>query len=886
MSRQLGRVAIPLVAVLAVSLLGQPPANARPSSWTPPKPVDVTGIPVIDATAGWHRPEWSAQARAVRGPQAVRWPTPGTATAVLPAVSATTPTRVGALPVMVTPVAQAEPISPKARPASRPGAVTVAMHDHRAAINVGGFVLFGVSRADGQASAAPVTVGLDYSGFAHAYGGDWASRLRLVRLPACAATTPQLTQCQSRTALPTVNDAAGQRLSTTISVGGNEPTMLAAAAAPSGENGDYTATSLSPAGTWQVSMQTGDFAWSYPLRMPPALGGPAPSVTFAYASGSIDGRTATSNNQGSWIGDGWDSWPGHIERTYASCVDDNPSHKTGDQCWFSDNATLTLNGRSGELVKSGSVWRLTDDDATKVERLNDSARGNGDNDNEYWKVTTTDGTQYFFGYHKLPGWTSGKPVTDSTWTTEVFGNNSGEPCYSATFANARCTQAWRWNLDYVVDPNGNTMAYFYANETGAYGRDNTPTLRTTYHRGGYLQRVEYGMRQGSEYAQAAPLRVVFTTAERCLSGCWAGAAWTSDPNPSAWPDTPWDQYCKAEPCNEQLTPTFWSARRLTQITAQVRSGTSTYRDVESWALRQEFLNAGTGEGTPMWLRGITRTGHVTTAGGATVADPEIVFDPGAEPLPNRVDGPADGRTALNRWRIKVITTESGGQVVVTYSGPDCTRSNLPTPSNNSKRCMPAYYSPSGTPTLDWFHKYVVTRVDLDDTVTDQLNQTTMYDYLDSPAWHYNTDEITKDKHRTWGEWRGYGRVQVRQGDPSGAQTAVEYRYLRGMDGDKQPTGTRDVWVADTWGTTIEDHEALRGFERQAITFNGANGTEVSSTLNVPWKTGPTATRTRNGVTTNAWKTDTETVRTRTALAAGGFRTSKSTTAFNADGLPT
>ncbi len=30
------------------------------------------------------------------------------------------------------------------------------------------------------------------------------------------------------------------------------------------------------------------------------------------------------------------------------------------------------------------------------------------------------------------------------------------------------------------------------------------------------------------------------------------------------------------------------------------------------------------------------------------------------------------------------------------------------------------------------------------------------DYLDTPAWHYNTDEITQDKFRTWGGWRGYG----------------------------------------------------------------------------------------------------------------------------------
>ena len=30
-------------------------------------------------------------------------------------------------------------------------------------------------------------------------------------------------------------------------------------------------------------------------------------------------------------------------------------------------------------------------------------------------------------------------------------------CYDATFAAGFCDQAWRWNLDYVVDVHGNTI---------------------------------------------------------------------------------------------------------------------------------------------------------------------------------------------------------------------------------------------------------------------------------------------------------------------------------------------------------------------------------------------------------------------------------------------
>ncbi|PWR13637.1 hypothetical protein DKT69_20140 [Micromonospora sicca] len=886
-----------LSVALTVSALGQPVQRAEAApKWTAPKPKEAAGVLVRDAKPGKSR-SYHAFSSVVTGTRKIAWPA-GTSTADLALAAAvaanarstraglTGPVRAraGTLPVTIS-----APSGTSANSAADAvNSVKVTVHDRTATAKVGvQGLLMSVSRADGKTTNGRTGLQVDYAGFADAYGGDWASRLRLVALPACALTTPQLASCQKRTPLPAVNDTPDSLLSADISLASSTSTLLAAESGASGDSGDYTATSLSPAGQWQVSTQSGDFSWSYPLRVPPSLGGPAPEISFSYSSGSIDGKTALTNNQGSWLGDGWDSWPGFIERKYQSCADDNPDHKTGDLCWFNDNATLSLNGHAGELIKDGSVWRLRNDDGTKVEKLTDSARGNGDNDNEYWKVTTTDGTQYYFGYHKLPGWASGDPVTDSVWTAPVYGNNSGEPCYDSTFANASCTQAWRWNLDYVVDPNSNTMAYFYGKETGAYGRDNDPAQRTTYDRGGYLQRIEYGMRKDAEYSQAAPLRVVFDTAERCLSGCWTGAAWTSDPVTAQWYDTPWDQYCKSgDQCTTQGSPTFWTARRLTKVTAQTRNGASTYADVESWSLRQEFINAGTGESTPMWLRGLTRTGHVTTAGGTAVSDPEITFDTGDLPLPNRVDGPNDQRSALNRWRIKTVHTETGGDIIVTYSGPDCTSTTLPSPASNTKRCMPSFYAPAGQQlSLDWFHKYVVTRIDLDDTVTDQPTEVTMYDY-DTPAWAYNNDELTKDKYRTWSDWRGYGTVTVRHGDPAGQQTAVEHRYLRGLDGDKAASGVKDVWVTDSWGGTIEDHEALQGFELQTITYNGPGGAEVSSTRNDPWINGPTATRTRDGITTRAWMTNTDITRTRTTLAAGGYRYTKTITSFNSDGLPT
>jgi RHS repeat-associated protein len=857
------------------------PAAAEPDGWRETAPKDVEGVRVVDAKVPPGKPAWTAEASAQRGPAKVTWPAASSATVDL----AGGPGRAAGQPIRLGRTDLGRPPMAAAGPATGVGKVRVDIADRAATARAGvSGLMFAMRSTDG--SSGPVAVEVDYAGFAEAFGGDYASRTRLVRLPACALTSPERAECQGSTPVSTSNNVKGRTLTASVSVAATGMTVLATEAGPSGDNGDYQATSLAPAGSWQVSTQSGAFSWNYPLRMPPSLGGPTPSIGLAYSSASIDGRTSTTNNQGSWLGDGWEMWPGYIERTYNSCKNDGaPGRETGDLCWLSDNATLSLGGHSGELIRSGNVYRLKADDGTRVERVTgDAARANGAADNEYWKITTTDGTQYYFGYHRLPNWQSGNPVTESTWTAQVYGDDAGEPC-----PQAYCTQAWRWNLDYIVDPHGNTEALFYQKETGAYAQNNTASQRVTYERGGWLDRIEYGMRAGSEYAQAAPLRVRFDTAERCLSGCWTGTAWQSDPVRAAWLDTPWDQYCTTAPC-DAFSPTFWTARRLTKITTQVRNGTTSYADVESWSLRQEFLDAGTSEGTPMWLRGITRTGHVVPVGVTPPSDPEIVFDPGTVPLPNRVDGPAANRTSLNRWRITSVTNESGGQTRVTYSPvSDCSRSAPPNPEFNTSRCMPTLVDMAGTPTLDWFHKYVVTRVDSDDIVTDQPTETNFYDYpTGGGAWAYATDEVTKDNLRTWSQWRGYGQVTVRHGDPVGRQTATEYRYLRGMDGDTSPSSTggrRDVQVTDPWGGTIEDHEALQGFSLAEITYDGPGGAEVTSTVNRPWMNGPTASRTRGGVTVEAWKTATGQTRTRTALASGGHRYVKTVTTFNTDGFP-
>lgn len=214
-----------------------------------------------------------------------------------------------------------------------------------------------------QGDKGTIDITLDYSGFRHAYGGDWASRLTLHRLPQCALTTPNAKKCQSLTALKSNNDVKTATLSAAVPVAAaNDDTastlpvteaaaetrsasalevsdgtvLLAATAAASGASGNFKATPLAPSGSWTAGGSSGGFSWDYGVGTPVVPGGVQPKLGLSYSSQSVDGRTAATNNQANWIGDGWSMEPGYIERRYVSCSDDttgsNGTDKSGDLC--------------------------------------------------------------------------------------------------------------------------------------------------------------------------------------------------------------------------------------------------------------------------------------------------------------------------------------------------------------------------------------------------------------------------------------------------------------------------------------------------------------------------------------------------------------------------
>lgn len=827
-------------------------------------------------------------------PAKAAWPRPGTAEVAVPA-QARQAIRVRGLPVWIGAPTQTSRRGAGQTHLATAGKVRVRLLDRAAARRAGlDGVLLTVARADSATAPGRVGVRLDYSSFAQAFGGSYGTRLRLDRLPACAVSTPERAECRSAVPVAATNDGKAKTLTADVDAAVSGATVLAATAAPSGASGDYKATSLSASATWKSGGSSGDFTWSYPMRVPPVPGGLTPDLSISYSSGSVDGRTANTNSQPSWLGEGFDLWPGYIQRGYKSCEDDGApkdqwGNSPGDLCWGYDNATITWNGRGGELIPAGSgQWRLKQDDGTRIEKL--TGTGNGDNDGEYWKVTTTDGTQYFFGRNQLPGWASGKPETKSTWATPVYGDDSGEPCYdSSGFASSWCQQAWRWNLDYVVDPHGNAIIYYYTPETNYYGRDLKPEDETPYQRGGYLDHIEYGLRSSNLFPAKAPARVDFGVSERCIRA----TASDCDPSnitthPDYWWDVPWDLNCASgQECKDDhgaVSPTFWSRKRLTTVTTRVlNSDGATYRDVESWGLAHDWGLADIDR--DLLLTSVTHTGDPS---GTPVSLPPVTFT--YVQLLNRVDKLYDDVPPFLRYRLGGVFDEYGGVTDVDYSAEDCKAGDVPTPETNTRRCYPVYWQPAGhdSPIRDWFHKYLVTQVVQTDRTGGAPDIVTNYDYQGGAAWHFDDDDgLTKEKNKTWSQWRGYGKVVETSGGWNDMRAQTDHSYFRGMDGDRLNTsgGAKDVTVSDGEGGTYPDHDSLAGMEVRTVSYDRPGGSTVTKTVNSPWHH-QTASRTRSWGTVTANLADVHTTRALTALSGGGWRETKTTTEHDeVTGLP-
>jgi RHS repeat-associated protein len=863
-----------LAVITVAGRLGPPAARAGAAV-----PVHVVrGRRVkVPAMRAWHRPRvsWPAAGTAM---VAVKAPAGGRAARPVGAAPAAGSVRAGSLPVWVGPSAGAATTATAAvRGGLAAGGASAGVASHvlvrvssqrtARALGVRGVV---VSLAQAGRGAGRVHVSVSYAGFAQAFGGDYGARLRLVELPACALTRPTVAACRRQRPVGSANNARQDWVGADVSLPGavtasaagsgatrgvaltaavaGQAVVLAVVAGPSGSAGDFAAEPLSEAtNDWVSGPSSGANTYSYPVSVPPVPGGLAPVVALDYDSQATSGLTSSTNNEASWIGDGWSYSPGFIEADYTTCSQQALEPDTGDLCPGQGQVAMTLNGVTSPLVDGASGWRAEADGGATVKRSGTS-----------WEVIEPDGVQYWFGLNQLPGYAAGDAVTNSVWTVPVW-----EGCGQAAF----CTVPWRYNLDYVVDPHSDAMAYFYTAQGNYYAEQDGTTGTGAYTQGGALAKIEYGLRAGQVYTSTPAAQVLFSTT-------------------STRQDAPTDLACaQGAPCTV-TSPSFWADDELTGITTQALAGGS-LQNVDSWALNGSYPATGDPATSPsLWLASITRTGE---DGSTPVTLPTTTF--AGTPLPNRVQTPADttaGYSPLTRFYLSSITSDTGEVTTIAYTAPDpapCAAGTFPAPSANTAACYPDYWIPAGAtaPVQDWFNQYSVTSTTQADTTGGDPSVVTSYAYS-NPGWHYDNDTISRSAQPTWDVWHGFQHVTTQTGTAPDPVTQTSSTFLQGMsqDGPASDPGPT-VQVTTTRAQVVTDSGQFAGMLLEQIVYDGAGtGQQVTDTINLPWSS--TATAVNTSLDQAAYLTGTNSTETYTALAGGGTQESTQDYTYNSYGL--
>ncbi|BCW82847.1 hypothetical protein NicSoilE8_05200 [Arthrobacter sp. NicSoilE8] len=677
---------------------------------------------------------------------------------------------------------------------------------------------------------------------------------------------------------------------------------------PTSSNGTSNFTGLPGvgAGTWGTTGQTGGFTWNYPFPIRNAPAGKTPALGLAYDSTILDGLTSSTNTQASVVGDGWTlAGAGTIRQNFGSCKDQLPAGTpTWDLCGNpgGQQFSISFGSRSGLIVQDANQtdpklkYRLQKDDGSRLEYLTGAV--NGTRAGDYWKITDPEGTQYFFGVNRLPGWTSSTQNTNSTDYVPVRAANSTQPCADLlTPVPDFCQQAYAWNLDYIVDVHGNSQAFYYTQDTNYYHTKAGTGPTYSYVRASRLTRVDYGMRAGSELTAKAPMIVNLGYTGRCEQGvsCAAGN------------DVPYEQFnCPtASNCPVQA-PTFYTHYRLWTVVSQTLVGSS-YGNADAWTLGHSMPNPGDGTRPALWLLSVIHQGADTTTTGTTqwVTDPATTFD--GHGKYNRVQDIRSGQSSMNRIRLDYIGNSTGGHTDVAYMPAECTKEDITggsgdgkpdiVPETNTKRCFPQYWVPTDPivedERLSYFNIYPVAKVTTYSSSGNDGNtpMQTTYDYIGTPLWKYagpKYDSSTGGSHKTWSVLGGWSQVKVTTGnDPVTANNPYTIStYLRGGHGTPANTtgGMRSITVTSSDGVTasVPDWPWFAGHVLEKRSYKGNGGTYLTGTVTKPWASGnPTATSTAALGSVKAYFTGTEFTQTQIASSQGsGWRKTKTTNTYD------
>ncbi len=706
-----------------------------------------------------------------------------------------------------------------------PSSVRVKVLARRVVLAAGGQGIgVDITRDDGVGTQAPVRISISYAKFATAYGADFAGRLRLVTLPACALTTPSVAACSTPTfvrgaannkaartitgVVPANPDPAAARTASGARLTGQAGnpalagSIVTLAATDSSDGGDFRASPLSITGSWSVSPGSGDFSYSLPIKLPPPAEGTAPDLALGYDSQSVDGLTSSTNTQASGVGLGWSLNMAYIERGFRDCEADGQGAIEEDLCWYSPYAgtdaghaadsvyTIVLNGQSSQLVPDANTpgrFHLTDDPGWYVVKHGSpNSSATATTSSETWEVFSPDGTIYHLGYGS--DYKTGA-ADGSVLMEPVFGNDTGEPCnsnWSSTEDDRKpCLQAWRWMLDTTISPDEVVTSYHYSIESNSYRSVEGPNMSRSYDMDANLTEIDYGWAEqlpGTSYTDKVVLDWVSRCTDRMSETDPIRTAVADCPSlsssPTHYPDVPTDKIC-SDPtgdttgCASPVTsyaPVYFSTQMLWNIKTYTLTTTGTATEVMDYQLKHDFHNPAGSISDFLWLDYVQREGFSGT--GSPIVLPVINFN-GAD-LDNIV-----GSTDLEFRRITTIDNDLGGITTISYGLPDaCTSTDLPTESSNTMDCFKQTWTPDGstTPQTGWFKKYVVTEIDNDPNVGTGTShdgdpvQTISYDYSGGkPGWRFPANPLQQRKDESWTEWRGYSQVVLNYG--AGTQPA-------------------------------------------------------------------------------------------------------------------
>jgi RHS repeat-associated protein len=724
---------------------------------------------------------------------------------------------------------------------------------------------------------APVELSLGYGPFSGAFGAAWGSRLRLVRFPSCLLTTPSVPSCREFAEVAgAVNDSGsasvmapvdlvageggGSSLESASAFSGGGGGVFSLMGAGASENGNFGATSLNQSLAWSQGGSGGDFSTSLSVKTPPVAGGPVPQLGLQYSSGSVDGLTESTNNQANVAGVGWSmTGVSYIERSYRPCVHDGVPGNQGDLCFVGfAPLSIVLNGQSSRILADTGNGQLYAEDLSlgwRVQRLLNA--GNGVWDGEYFKVTTMDATEYYFGSRD-------RAAGGGAARVAVFGNDPGEPCYSASgFGVSGCTNmGYKWHLDKVIDRYGHTMTYNWDHYVNRYGAVNNLSM-IDYDASTRLISIEYGTLPNLA-AGEGKARAEFGYTYRCTDP--SATVCENNSGAAYWPDTPWDQYCApvvSASCAGRTSPTFWTIYRLDNIASKVKNALGVWEQVDALALNHtypatgDFVSpAGDDTAPALWLN----FGYYPNS--------LLAIETSGVRLANRVawgsGQPAGLQAPMMHYRLNAFSDATGGLVNITYSGAECTSGTTGSilKDQNNKRCYPVWEGGAWR----WYHKYVVTDVENRDRTGGSPSVWTHYEYTTehvgstagqgyaNALWRFDYNYLLPIAQRTYSQWRGYPVVYTRVGDPAGTgiQKVSQDVYFRGMS---DPWTGRAIVVTD--GTTnYDDGEGLTGKLLRHTVFDGRTGPWRSMSINQYSATNSATQIIASGLPTiKAWRVD-------------------------------